>query len=314
MTALDLSGRVVAVTGGRGFLGGYVVSALEAAGARPVALGSGDYDLTEQADVRRMFDDVRPWAVVHAAAAVGGIGANVANPGRFLYANAAMGLNLLEESRLSGVERFVLVSTTCSYPQDAPLPLREESIWDGPPTGATGPYGMAKRLLHEACATYEKQYGVSSAVLVLGNLFGPGDHIDPETSHVIPGMIRRYVDAVRGGEREVVNWGSGNATREFVHVADAARAAVLAVTADVDAAPINIGCGREISIREVADTVASAVGFTGVTRWDTTKPDGTPRRFLDVTRASERLGFTAQYTLSEGITETVRWMESLLVT
>ena len=224
MTALDLRDRVVAVTGGHGFLGSAVTEQLAAAGARPVPLGSADYDLTEQTAVRTMFAEVRPWAVVHAAAAVGGIGANVANPGRFLYANGLMGLTLLEEARLADVQRFVLVSTTCSYPQEAPLPLQEDSIWDGPPTGATGPYGMAKRLLHEACATYERQYGFSSAVLVLGNLFGPGDHIDPETSHVIPGMIRRYVEATRRGDAEVVNWGTGNATREFVHVQDAAPA------------------------------------------------------------------------------------------
>ena len=191
----------------------------------------------------------------------------------------------------------MLVSTTCSYPQDAPLPLQEESIWDGPPTGATGPYGMAKRLLHEACATYERQYGFSSAVLVLGNLFGPGDHIDPETSHVIPGMIRRYVEATRRGDARGRELGQRQRDpRVRARRRTRPGPLVLAVTADVDAAPINIGDGEEVSIREVAEAVAAATGFRGTTRWDTTKPDGTPRRYLDVSRARERLGFVAERT------------------
>jgi GDP-L-fucose synthase len=309
----DLAGQVVAVTGGRGFLGTHACQALQAAGARTVALGSSDFDLTEQAEVRRMYREVAPAAVVHAAAAVGGIGANVANPGRFLYENGLMGLSLLEEGRRAGIERFVLVSTTCAYPEDAPLPLRESDMWAGPPTGATGPYGMAKRLLHEACATYERQYGFSSAVLVMANLYGPGDHFAPETSHVIPAMVRRYVEARTSGAEVVVNWGSGNATREFLHVEDAARALVLAVSADVGPEPINVGTGVEQSIREVAEEVARATGYRGRTEWDTSKPDGTPRRYLDVTRAREALGFEARRSFAEGITGTVAWLESQLV-
>jgi nucleoside-diphosphate-sugar epimerase len=224
-SAEALAGRRVAVTGARGFLGRHVVAELERAGALALPVASDRYDLVDRDAVRRLYADLQPQVVVHAAAAVGGIGANVANPGHFLHANAVMGLHLLEEARLAGLERFVLVSTTCTYPEDAPNPLRENTIWDGAPTGATGPYGMAKRLLHEACATFERQYGLSSAVAVLANLYGPGDHYAPETSHVAPMMARRYLEAARDGLDEVVNWGSGTPTREFLHVTDAARAA-----------------------------------------------------------------------------------------
>jgi GDP-L-fucose synthase len=302
-----LSGQTVVVTGGRGFLGRHVSSELEKLGAIVQPIGRRDYDLTEQVEVRRMFKNLAPSVVVHAAAAVGGIGANVSNPGLFLYSNATMGLALLEESRLHGVERFVLISTTCAYPKDAPLPLGEDDLWSGPPVGATGPYGIAKRLLHEACATYDRQYGFSSAVLVLANLYGPHDNFDGSASHVIPALIRRYASAAETKNVPVVNWGSGAATREFLHVSDAARAVALACTADVAVEPMNIGTGVETSIKEIAQFVQDAVGYDGPVEWDRSKPEGQPRRYLDVSRARERLGFEANIPLKEGIVDTVSW-------
>jgi len=305
--ALDLAARRVAVTGGRGFLGGYVTRALEARGAEALPLGHRDFDLTEQSEVRRLYRELEPSVVIHLAAACGGIGANVENPGRFLYENAVMGLMLLEEGRQAGLEKLVLISTTCAYPKSAPLPLREETLWDGPPVGATGPYGMAKRLLHEACATYERQYGVQSAVLVPANLYGPEDHFDEERSHVIPALIRRFVEATNDRAPEVVNWGTGRPTREFLHARDAARGIVLAAERAVDARPINLGTGVETSIAELTELVAKTVGYDGRLRWDTDKPDGQPRRFLDVSRARDFLDFDAQISLEEGIVETVSW-------
>lgn len=300
------AGRRVVVTGGRGFVGRHTCRALEAAGADVVALGRADFDLREQSDVRRLFTETRPELLVHLAAACGGIGANVANPGRFLYENAMMGLLLLEEARRTGTGKLVLVSTTCAYPKDAPVPLREETLWSGRPVGATGPYGLAKRLLHEACATYAQQYDFRSAVLILANMYGPEDHFDPENSHVVAALVRRFVEAADAGAPAVTNWGSGSPTREFLHVRDAARAILLAGARRDDPAPVNIGTGVETSIRALTGLVAGAAGYTGDIAWDTAKPDGQPRRSLDVSRA-RAFGFEAGIPLADGVAETVDW-------
>lgn len=305
--AESLSGGTVVVTGGTGFLGGAVTRQLQAEGAVVHALGSRDYDLTEQSEVRRLYRDLTPEVVVHAAAAVGGIGANVANPGRFLYENALMGLMLIDEARLAGTGKFVLISSTCAYPQDAPLPLSEDDLWSGKPTGATGPYGMAKRLLHEACETYHRQYGFESSVLLLSNLYGPGDHFDPETSHVIPALIDRFVRAAEDGAPSVTNWGSGRATREFIHVDDAARGIVAAVRRRTGPDPINLGTGVETSIREVSDLIQAAAGYDGEVIWDTSKPDGQPRRYVSIERARRLLDFEPTVPLATGINQTVEW-------
>lgn len=297
----------VVVTGGTGFFGRYIYRVLRDQGIECTTLGSRDFDLTEQISVKSLYRKLRPEVIVHAAAACGGIGANVANPGRFLYENATMGLQLLEEGRKAGLQKFVLISTTCAYPEQAPIPLREADLWNGAPTLATGPYGIAKRMLHEACRSYREQYGLESNVLIPANLYGPGDHFDPENSHVIAALVRRYVEAVERQESEVINWGSGKATREFLHVADAAEAVRLAVIKSTDGDPINLGTGRETSIAELAGLVAQAAGYQGITLWDTAKPDGQPRRYLDVSRARDVLGFEARVPLEKGIGETVEW-------
>ena len=304
---MSLDGKTVVVTGGRGFLGGFVCKSLATRGATVIPIGSVDYNLIDQNEVRKMYDNEKPDIVVHLAAACGGISANVENPARFLYENAVMGLLLLEEGRLHSLKKFVLISTTCSYPKDAPLPLQEDSIWTGKPVGATGPYGMAKRLLHEACETYGRQYQLPCAVLVPANLYGPEDHFEEEKSHVIPAIIRRYVEAKDAGLETVSNWGSGTPTREFLHVADAAEAIALATEQDVECVPINLGTGIETSIAELTELIASTVGYKGEVFWDTSKPDGQPKRYLDVSRASEMLGFEAKISLEDGIRETVDW-------
>lgn len=303
------AGRRVVVTGGTGFLGTHVCRLLARSGAQVHALGRQAYDLTEQIAVRRMYAELQPDLVIHLAAACGGIGANVRNPGRFLYENAIMGLMLLEAGRHAGLQKLVLISTTCAYPKTAPIPLREASLWDGKPVGATGPYGVAKRLLHEAVATYKQQYDQDGVVLIPANLYGPGDHFDPENSHVVPGMIRRYVEAAEQGAPSVTNWGSGTPSREFLHVVDCARAIVLAAARHADPAPVNLGTGVETPIKTLAELIASAVGYEGDLQWDTSKPDGQPRRSLDTQRA-RAFGFEAAIDLAAGIAETVRWFKT----
>lgn len=307
MTALDLAKQRVLVTGGTGFLGKHVLSNLESSSAEVLSIGSKDYDLTDQISVRQMFRDLSPTVVIHLAASCGGISANVENPGKFIHDNLMMGLLLLEESRLHGLNKFVLISTTCAYPKNAALPLHEDSIWSGKPVGATGPYGIAKRSLHEACDAYHRQYGLDSAVLIPANLYGPGDHFDEHRSHVVPALIRRIVKAHSDGQEEVVNWGTGKPTREFLHVTDAAKAIRQSLEKDTSAKPINLGTGVETSIKSLTTVIAQAVGYKGRISWDTTKPDGQPRRFLDISRAKEILEFEPEIELQEGIEQTVEW-------
>ncbi|PCI38937.1 MAG: GDP-fucose synthetase [Elusimicrobia bacterium] len=304
---MSLEKTKTVVTGGRGFLGGFACRALNKRGAAVTPIGSSDYNLIEQADVRRMYETLQPELVIHLAAACGGIQSNVENPGRFLYENALMGLMLLEEGRRRNLKKFILISTICSYPKDAPLPLKEEDIWTGKPVGATGPYGMAKRLLHEACETYGRQYGMPCVVLVPSNLYGPEDHFEEGRSHAVPAIIRRYIEAKADGLQEVCNWGTGTPTREFLHVADAAEAIALAAQKDLPCEPINLGTGIETSIADLTNIIAAAVGYEGNVAWDTSKPDGQSKRFMDVSRARELLGFEAKISLKDGIRETVEW-------
>lgn len=303
-------GKTVVVTGGAGFLGSLVVDRLRAAGAGTVFVPrSSVYDLTEQEAVRRLFDDARPEIIVHLAAEVGGIGANRDNPGRYFYANAAMGIHLIEESRLRGVEKFVQVGTVCSYPKFAEVPFREDALWDGFPEETNAPYGIAKKSLLVMLDAYRLQYGFRSVYLLPVNLYGPGDNFDPHTSHVIPALIRKFTEAREKGLGTVTLWGSGSPSREFLYVDDAARAIVMACEHDDDPEPMNVGTGREVSIRDLADLIARLTGFQGDVEWDTTKPDGQPRRCLDTSRAAARLGFRAEVDLEDGLQRTISWWD-----
>jgi GDP-L-fucose synthase len=298
----------VLVTGGAGFLGGFLVEALRRRGAKHIVVPrSRDYDLVDRAACARLLADATPDVVFHLAAKVGGIGANRDNPGLFLYANAMMGLQLLEEVRLARIPKTVIAGTICAYPKFAPVPFREDDMWNGYPEETNAPYGVAKRLLLVQSQAYRQQYGVNSIVLFPVNLYGPRDNFDLRTSHVIPAMIRKCLAARDAGQTEVALWGDGSPTREFIYVDDAAEGLILGAERYDDSEPVNIGTGEEIAIRDLAAMIARATGFTGRFAWDTTQPNGQPRRQLDVTRARERFGFTAKTSLAEGIDRTVAW-------
>jgi GDP-L-fucose synthase len=303
---------VILVTGGTGFLGGQVSDELSKAGANVVPVGSAQFDLRNRAEARAMLESVRPNAVVHLAAVVGGIGANRAEPGRFLYENAIMGLELIEACRERDVGKVLIAGTVCAYPKSTPVPFSEDALWDGYPEETNAPYGVAKRTLLIQAQAYRQQYGMNIVYLLPVNLYGPLQSFDLETSHVIPAMIRRFIEARNQGAGEVALWGSGNPTREFLHVRDAARAFGLALRDYDGSEPVNVGSGHEIAIRELAEKIADLVGFRGAVVWDTEKPDGQPRRRLDVSRAKTLFGFEAAIPFEEGLKETVAWYESRL--
>jgi GDP-L-fucose synthase len=296
-------GRRVVVTGGGGFLGRAVVRMLSEQDAQVSVRSSSDYDLRDPAATRDAVEGAQ--VVIHLAARVGGIGFNLRNPGPLAYDNLMMGSNVFEQSRLAGVEKVVAACSVCGYPKFTPVPFSEDSIWDGYPEESNAPYGLAKRMLIVLSDAYRRQYGFSSCVPVIANLYGPHDNFDLEDSHVIAAMIRKFVEAVDRSEEEVVLWGSGTPTREFLYVDDAARALILMAERYDDSEPVNIGTGRETSIRELAELIASEAGFEGRIVWDSTRPDGQPRRFLDTRRAEERFGFRAETPLTEGIRETI---------
>ncbi len=307
---MDLTKQRIVVTGGAGFLGRFLQAELVAAGvdsAKILVPLIEDYDLTKRADVERMYADMIPTVVIHLAAEVGGIGANRANPGRFFYANMAMGLHLIEQARLAGLAKFVQVGTICAYPKFTPVPFQEENLWDGYPEETNAPYGIAKKALLVMLQAYRRQYGLNGVYLLPVNLYGPGDNFDPATSHVIPALVRKFVHAVDAGESQVEVWGTGSASREFLYVEDCARALVAATGRYDGAEPINVGAGFEITIRALAEKIAELTGFTGELVWDSSKPDGQPRRCLDTSRAERHFGFRARMNLDDGLRRTIQW-------
>jgi GDP-L-fucose synthase len=305
---LDLASKRVLVTGGAGFLGSWVVHRLRAEGCHAITVPrSRDSDLREEAAVRGLYETARPEIVIHLAARVGGIGANRSSPGRFFYDNLMMGALLMEYARRHGVEKFVGVGTVCSYPKHTPVPFREEALWDGYPEETNAAYGIAKKMLLVQGQAYREQYGLNAVFLLPVNLYGPGDSFDPETSHVIPALIRKCVDARDARQDEVVVWGTGKATREFLYVEDAAEAITLATARYDRAEPVNVGAGFEISIRELAERIVALTGFEGRVAWDGGQPDGQPRRCLDTSRAEREFGFRARTPFAAGLERTVRW-------
>jgi GDP-L-fucose synthase len=306
----DLSSKRIVVTGGAGFLGRAVCRVLRERGVSEERLfvpRRRDFDLTFEGDVKRLYDTARPDVVIHLAAEVGGIGANMEQPGRFFYANMAMGLHLVEHARRHGLEKFVHTGTVCAYPKHCPIPFREEDLWNGYPEETNAPYGVAKKAIFVMLDGYRRQYGLKSAVVVPVNLYGPWDNFDPSSSHVIPALIRKCEDARRAGAAEVICWGTGSATREFLYVDDAAEGIVRAAEIMEEPLPINLGGGVEIAIRDLVAKIAKACDYSGRITWDTSKPDGQPRRGLDIARAKTLLGWGPRQDFDTGLATTVAW-------
>jgi GDP-L-fucose synthase len=305
-----LLGKKICVTGGAGFLGSFLLQTLERRGCREIFVPRiEDYDLTTTLGVERLFADARPEVLFHLAAVVGGIGANRSNPGRFFYDNAIMGIQLIEYARRSQVEKTIVVGTTCSYPKFTPVPFREEALWDGYPEETNAPYGIAKKALLVQCQAYRQQYGMNAIYLLPVNLYGPRDNFDLETSHVIPALIRKCLEAKHAGSKDIVCWGDGSATRAFLYAADAAEGLVLAAERYDGADPVNLGTEEEVSIRDLAETIARLCGYDGGIVWDTSQPNGQPRRCLDISRAERYFGFRARTTMPEGLAATIQWYQ-----
>lgn len=301
----------VTVTGGAGFLGRFVVEKLESyEGVEVFVPYKRDYNLTEKPDTLRLLDDSRPDLVIHLAALVGGIGDNQKNPGNFFYDNLMMGVQLMEESRLHGVKKFLAAGTVCAYPKFTPVPFKEDDLWNGYPEETNAPYGLAKKMMLVQSQAYRRQYGFNSIFVLPANLYGPGDKFDLETSHVIPALIRKCIEARNLGASFVEVWGSGRASREFLYVEDCAEGIVKAAALYDESDPVNLGSGREITIKDLVEMIARLTGFEGQIRWQSEKPDGQPRRQLDTSRAWERFGFQAQTSLDDGLRRTIDWYET----
>ena len=305
---MNLSEKRIVVTGGAGFLGGPVCRRLKDRGCESVVVPRrSEYDLTREQDVRRLYQDTRPDVVLHLAGEVGGIGANMDSPGRFFYANLAMALHLIEHARINGIGMFVQVGSVCAYPKHTPVPFKEDDLWNGYPEETTAPYGIAKKAALVMLDGYRRQYGLNSAYVLPVNLYGPRDHFDVRTSHVIPALIRRFIEAGERGDKSVECWGSGTISREFLYVDDAAEGVIRAAERMQEPVPINLGTGSEIRIKDLAELVARLSGFKGEIRWDTSKPDGQPRRCLDTSRAADLLGWKAEVDFEQGLRRTIDW-------
>ena len=305
---INLKSKSILVPGGNGFLGSFLVKHLKELGCKNIFVPrSRDYDLVQMDSVKKVYKDAQPDIVIHLAAKTGGIGANRDNPGVFFYNNLMMGAQLMEVGRQKKIEKFVSIGTACSYPKNAAVPFKEENIWDGYPEETNAYYGLAKKMLLVQSHAYRQQYGFNSINLFLTNLYGPGDNFDPEYSHVIPALIKKCADANKLGSREIVVWGTGKPTREFIYVEDAAEAIVLATERYNKGEPVNIGSGVEISIKDLVNLIAGLTGFKGRIVWDTSKPDGQPRRRLDISKAEAEFGFKAKTKFKEGLRKTIEW-------
>jgi len=300
--------RRVVVTGGAGFLGSYCLAGLQKRGCKNILVPKiEEYDLVKMDDIVRMYEDMKPDIVIHLAAVVGGIGANREHPGEFFYKNLMMGVQLIEQGRLHNIEKFVAIGTICAYPKFTPIPFKEDELWNGYPEETNAPYGLAKKMLLVQSQSYRAEYGFNSIFLLPVNLYGPGDNFDPASSHVIPALIKKCIDANESGADHIECWGTGSVSREFIYAADAAEGILLAIEHYNGAEPVNIGAGFEITIKELAEKIAKLMGFGGELRWDPSKPDGQPRRCLDVSRAKKLFGFEAKTTFEEGLKATIEW-------